>query len=179
MNARLSTSRARSALLLLLLLPAAVVPFVPFVRRTEGVSPWHVVTEFLQRIWHGEGDIFVFVGAPFFLGPLIVLWQVCCLTSVPMPRLARTTSLVCAAASALMSTGMLIVDLVYFSPWLHEFLKVSLHASALVGSGMLVGWLKQHATAERTTVAALAAFYLVNASFCLPPFAKTVPSVGS
>jgi hypothetical protein len=175
--------RARAVALLLLLLPAAVAPFVPFVYTD---SPLSVVQEVCRGVWAGHasnGDLhLLLIAAPFFLGLPIVLWQFRRLVGARVTRFGRISVFALAGGSAMLTLWisiLLLVETVRRGSFRHDETLPGLLALAVLLIGVpLLWWLKRKAAAESLPPAALALAYLANAVLCLVAFSRDGTEIG-
>jgi len=174
------TPRWLNAVLLSLLFPAAVVPFVSF---TYDISPLSALYEIGQRISDLRDSLLVIalISAPFFAGIVIVFWQLRALIRQPFSKPERIFAFWTAGASTLLTLGFC-----GYGMWqmLHNGFDSEGVTFECIGLGVLLAgavllWISRRMGAGIDELASLAMnpAYLANAIICLVGF-KDNPQAG-
>jgi hypothetical protein len=174
------TPRWLHALLLILLLPAAVVPFIAF---TYDISPLSALWEIGQMVQRGsdQNDLWLiaFLAAPFFAGLMIVFWQLRLLIRQLCSRTGRTVAFSVAGVSALMTLLFCGMGLWKMA---HEGFDSESATFEGIGFGVLLlgggcFWLARRfrASGDELAMISMHASYLANAILCLFAFKSSRP----
>jgi hypothetical protein len=150
-------------LYVVLSLPAAASPFLPF---THDIAPVDVWGGFLANPGSPDGE-FLLLATPFFVSLPLVVWQ---LRRLGRPRAAeRVVMYVIAVACAALTTYFLTRLLMEGNITAREAVEVMPGPAVLAAGATLALWLRRRGRYDDAATAALAAAYSANAVMLFIP----------
>jgi hypothetical protein len=178
-------SRRRQILLLVLALPALIVPFVPFAYST---SPLDAARALDLRGFPGPGDWGItLLGCGFFVGIVAVLWRGLPVVGVQLGRRSRTPAMlvataICWAPFTLINVGLSVATVEHLgSSTLRDALQAWpwIASASFAVAGIVLAW-RLYMTGNSTGAAsvALTTPFLANAFPCLIGFYNERADVG-
>jgi hypothetical protein len=150
---------------LVLALPAAASPFLPF---TFNVAPVDVWSGFLGDPGTPDGELIV-LATPFFVGVALAVWQLRRLIRPGTRAAERFLAYVIAIACAALTTYFVTRLVGERDISLREVIQVTPGPTVLVAGAVLTLWLRSRGRRDGAATTALATAYSANAAMLFCP----------